>query len=68
MELFDVNIGERVVVSDFYYLETKVSAITKLNDGRVLIKLDWGVHGTSHVYLHDRNNTWCKYKDYKFLN
>lgn len=64
----EVKVGDRVVVGDWHTIPVTVSQINQLEDNRVRLDLDWGEHGTSYVFLHDRKKTWYKYEEYPFLN
>lgn len=54
-----VKVGDRVIVGDWDYLPVHVESIEK-EEGtdRVILRLNWGEHGKSRVYLHEQNETW----------
>jgi hypothetical protein len=56
--------GERIIVSGWEHLEVKVSKVELIkSECRHKIFLDWGEHGTSHVYDHDEGKVWRRYLD-----
>lgn len=54
----EVKVGDKVVVGSSIAYDITVKSVTKLPDMRIEIGLDWGIHGTSKVYLHDHGKTW----------
>lgn len=56
------NVGDRIVVEDIKYaLATVQKRLYNEKTGETLLVLDWGIHGTSKVWLHDENVTWYRY-------
>lgn len=58
------KIGERVVVHGMTHVETYVSRIEYVQtEGRHMIHLDWGEHGTSRVFDTDEGKVWYRYTE-----
>ena len=59
-----IKIGDRVVVSG--RMETPVYVKDIVDDpenAQIILILNWGIWGTSRVYLHDQDKTWYKYSE-----
>lgn len=59
-----IKIGDRVVVSG--RMETPVYVKDIVDDPentQIVLILNWGIWGTSRVYLHDQDKTWYKYNE-----
>ena len=70
--MFNIKVGERVVIPSWKDLKIVVSRIffldnqdveTKFQDNavRVMLELDWGTFGKSRVSMNDENKTWYRY-------
>ena len=56
-----LRLGDRVVVQGMPFEARICEIFPKDRSGRVRIKLDWGIHGYSHVWLHDEGRIWQRY-------
>jgi hypothetical protein len=73
-KLTDVNVGDRVIVSEYRQFPARVTKIYRVDrDGNetpwdfqtslIYLDLDWGELGKSRVKLHERGKTWYSYSE-----
>lgn len=54
--------GDRLVVAGITYATARVERTEFIcGEDRYKIYLDWGIHGKSHVFDTDENDSWYRY-------